>query len=509
MTTCIIAFVAALAVALVATQGVRRFALRIGAVDVPDRFRKLHDGQIPRLGGIAIFVAFLFSLLALYILNPYVLNYILDGHRMEAMGCLLGGATALLIGVLDDLYDLRPRNKLLWQLVPASMAYMTGCSIGAVSLPFLGHIELGWLSLPITVLWFLCCMNAVNLLDGLDGLAAGVTLFVTLTLFLVGLMFDNLFSMVLMAALSGAILGFLVFNFHPARIFLGDSGSLLLGFLVAALSLLASRKAETAVALLIPVVALGLPIMDTALAVLRRWYKRLPLEGADRQHIHHTLLGLGWSHRRAVLVLYSVCLALGLSAVLITFERSEVTVVVLGVLSLLAFVCIRVFGQVKLTDLAAKFTRERRSRQRESAALASLERVAQMMHTAEDIDDLWGLCSEALEHLSLDRAELRLHRGRPAAEIRVWTRLVLDVAGKGESDSWSGHLNLAVGGKPWGQLDVFKCVSHEPLHPSTPHLLDRLRDELTLHLARLADQPEPVAPADVTSDEPWLMEAAV
>jgi UDP-GlcNAc:undecaprenyl-phosphate GlcNAc-1-phosphate transferase len=486
MTTCIIGFLVALFVAVVATQGVRRMATHVGAVDTPDDYRKMHHEAVPGLGGLAIFVAFLVPVCALYFFNTYVFTYIFSGHRLEALGCVLGGATALAIGVADDLKDLRPRTKLLWQILPAAIAFSTGSAISVVSLPFVGSIHLGWLSFPITALWFLGCMNAVNFLDGLDGLAAGVILFVSLTLFLVGLMFNNVFSMVLMACLSGAILGFLVFNFHPARIFLGDSGSMLLGYLVAALSLMASRKAEAAVALLIPVVALGLPILDTGLAILRRWYKRLPLESADRQHIHHVLIGMGWSHRRAVFLLYAVCVALGLSALLITVERSEVTMAVLGVLLLMAFVCIRVFGRLNLGAVVLRLADDRAARHRASAAKVSVERSVQVMQRTADPAGMWEACVPALEKLGLDYARLHLND-----HTYAWTRAGTEaLPGDADvTDGWHGVLPLRHNGRMHGRLSVRTYGEENGLLPDTPQLVRRLSRKMTQQMERFLAAP--------------------
>ena len=197
-------------------------------------------------------------------------------------------------------------------------------------------------------------MNAVNLMDGLDGLAAGVCLFVSLTLFLVSLHFRNVLAMLLMSCFSGAVFGFLLFNFYPAKIFLGDSGSMLLGFLVGALSLIGStRKAETAIALLIPVVALGVPIFDTSLTILRRWYKKFPIGSPDRQHIHHVLLSMGYSHPRAVLTLYVTTMVLGGAALL--YLRHPIVFLALG---LTVFPVAFAINLVQLRALQRQYPRE-------------------------------------------------------------------------------------------------------------------------------------------------------
>ncbi len=358
MTTCIVAFSVAFIVALAATAMVRQAARRLGVVDKPDPYRKIHKRETPRLGGVAIYVAFAAPIILLYVFRLSRVSDSLHGRIVPLLALLAGGALALGIGVVDDVRGLRARWKLLLQCLPACAAMAGGYVIHEVSTPFGGSLSLGALAIPVTLFWFLGCMNAVNLLDGLDGLAAGVCLFVSLTLLLVSVFFGNAVSVLLMCCLSGSILGFLVFNFHPASIFLGDSGTMLLGFLIASLSIMSSRKVETAVALLIPFIALGLPILDTALAILRRWCRRLPISAADRQHIHHVLLSMGLSHRQVVVILYVVCIFLGGAALLVTAGRSEVTVLVLGSLSIMAFVCVRIFGGLRFSQVFARLAEE-------------------------------------------------------------------------------------------------------------------------------------------------------
>jgi len=196
---------------------------------------------------------------------------------------------------------------------------------------------LGWLSLPLTVFWLVGLSNAFNLIDGIDGLASGVAFFATSALLAVALFFGNILPSLFTAALAGATLGFLRYNFNPARIFMGDSGSLFLGFTIAAISIHGSAKAHAAVAILIPIVALGFPIMDTLLAIARRVYRGLPIPTADREHIHHKLIKYGFSHRRAALVLYGFCLVLSFLSVLLTISSSVLVGAILAFLGLVIF----------------------------------------------------------------------------------------------------------------------------------------------------------------------------
>ncbi|NIN91565.1 MAG: undecaprenyl/decaprenyl-phosphate alpha-N-acetylglucosaminyl 1-phosphate transferase, partial [Candidatus Aenigmarchaeota archaeon] len=219
----------------------------------------------------------------------------------------------------------------------AIILFLFGFEIQRISNPFGSAIHLGWLSLPVTVFWLVGLSNAFNLIDGIDGLASGVAFFATSALLAVALFLGNILPSLFTAALAGATLGFLRYNFNPARIFMGDSGSLFLGFTIAAISIHGSEKAHAAVAILIPIVALGLPIMDTFLAIARRVYRGFPIPTADKEHIHHKLIQYGFSHRRAALMLYSFCIVLSFLAVLLCISSGVLVGVILVFLGLFIF----------------------------------------------------------------------------------------------------------------------------------------------------------------------------
>jgi UDP-GlcNAc:undecaprenyl-phosphate GlcNAc-1-phosphate transferase len=358
-----------------------------------------------------------------------------------------------------------------------------------VSNPFGEPVSLGPFSLPVTLFWFLGCMNAVNLLDGLDGLAAGVCLFASVTLLLVSLLFGQVLSVLLMACLSGAILGFLLFNFHPASIFLGDSGSMALGFLIAALSLLGARKTETAVALLIPFIALGLPIFDTVLAILRRWQRKLPISAADREHVHHVLLAMGLNHRQAVLILYMTCVVLGGAALLLTAGRDEVTLLVLGSLGILAFVCVRIFGGMRFLDLWGRLSSGFAERHRTAEAKVSVEKAVARMRSVKDTSALWQAFCEGLKSLDLDFAVLQLYTaGEPTPQVFTWAAGQKQVTKyqQTEPENWSARLRLQANGHMFGRLELGKSVDDGPMLADAPELVDRLRSEMATHMERLA-----------------------
>ncbi|WP_248929401.1 glycosyltransferase family 4 protein [Paenibacillus hamazuiensis] len=304
----VVGFIAACLIALLLTPFVKRFAFWVGAVDAPNQ-RKVHTRIMPRLGGLAIFLAFVG---AYFIISPAI-----ETHKSDvAVGLLVGGAIVVLVGALDDRFDLSPKVKLLGQILAACVVVYSGVVIDLVNVPFGDMtISLTWLAVPLTILWIVGVTNAINLIDGLDGLSAGVSGIATATIMVLALMMGNVTVVLLSVILLGSIVGFLFFNFHPAKIFMGDSGALFLGFSLATLSILGFKQA-TVVSLLIPVMILGVPLSDTFFAIMRRWVNKMPISAADKSHLHHCLLQLGLSHRQTVLVIYGISLIFGLCSVL-------------------------------------------------------------------------------------------------------------------------------------------------------------------------------------------------
>lgn len=322
MKSSLFVFVFAFAGSAVLTPLARAIALRVGAYDEPTG-RHVHKSPIPRLGGLAVVIGFFVSLGALYGIGTSSLGNMLFAQPMLVLGLCCGGVAAATLGAMDDLKGVRALHKLTVQIAIAVAAYAFGFRIDAIALPWIGSIDLGLLAIPATVLWFVAVMNAVNLIDGLDGLAGGIAFIACVSNFVVGWMNESLLVILLSAALAGAVLGFLIYNFNPASIFMGDTGSLFLGFVLAATSLLGSSiKSATTVSLLVPILALGVPIMDTLFAMVRRYLERRPIFGADRGHIHHKLLDLGLTHRRAVLVLYGISSVLAVGAVAVALGRN-------------------------------------------------------------------------------------------------------------------------------------------------------------------------------------------
>jgi UDP-GlcNAc:undecaprenyl-phosphate GlcNAc-1-phosphate transferase len=338
------AFVIALIAGLVLTPFVRWLALQRGAVGRNGN-RHVHAGKVPRLGGLALVLGWSIALLALSAMEGFGPST-LDRARLELVGVIGGGLALCFVGAMDDLRGLRVTHKLFAQLVVASFAYACGFRIEAVSLPLFGTLSMGVFALPITILWVVGITNAMNLIDGLDGLAAGVSFFAALTGFVVAVINGSALVALVLAPLMGVLLAFLVFNFNPARIFMGDSGSYFLGYVLATTSLAGAvqQKASTAVSLLVPMIALGLPIFDTLFSMVRRYLARRPIFAPDRGHVHHRLLELGLTHRRAVMLLYGVSVAFAACAITISLGRSWQAGAALLTASLVLVILVRFTG---------------------------------------------------------------------------------------------------------------------------------------------------------------------
>jgi UDP-GlcNAc:undecaprenyl-phosphate GlcNAc-1-phosphate transferase len=314
-----VAFVLALVASCLLTPLVRSVAFAQGFV-ARTGGRHIHAGRIPRIGGIALAVGWGLALVAFLPLSSLG-TQALEQSRMQFLGILTGALLLCVVGAVDDIRGLRVHLKLAAQIGVAVLAYACGVRVEAVLLPFVGTLSMGVFALPVTVLWVVGITNAVNLIDGLDGLAAGVSLFAAVTGLVVAVQNGSLLIALSLSALTGVLVGFLFYNWNPARVFMGDSGSYFLGYVLATTSLAGAvqQKASTAVSLLIPVVALGLPIFDTLFSMLRRFLERRPIFSPDQGHIHHRLLELGLTHRRAVVVLYGVSIAFACCAVLMAF----------------------------------------------------------------------------------------------------------------------------------------------------------------------------------------------
>lgn len=280
---------------------VRKFAIKVGAVDNPNK-RRINSKPMPTLGGLAIFIAF-------NITNFFFLRSQYPQKQMIVL--FLAECIIILTGFIDDIYELKPKQKLLGIIIAALIVYyVAGIKMTTISIPFGGLFHLKWLSMPVTIIWIVAITNAINLLDGLDGLATGVSIIAVTTSALTSFFFLNntgVFVSVLMLTLVAAMIGFLPYNFNPASIFLGDTGSLFIGFMISVFALYGLKNA-TFISLIIPIIILGVPITDTVYAILRRMLNKKPIFQADKHHLHHRLMQMGLTHRQTVLVIYGIAL---------------------------------------------------------------------------------------------------------------------------------------------------------------------------------------------------------
>lgn len=302
MYSLLILAVSSFCVAFGLTPLCRNLAIRWGLVDQPDTVRKLHTKPIPRIGGVSIFIAYLVSFVLL-LLAPLQAGNMIRGHLDVVRNLFPAAIIVFFTGLLDDLLGLKAWQKFAGQFAASAVAVWAGVQISGIA----GHHLPSWCVIPATVLWLVGCTNAFNLIDGVDGLAAGVGLFATTTTLIAALLEHNIGLAIAIVPLAGALLGILRFNFNPASIFLGDSGSLFIGFLLGCYSVLWSQKSATILGMSSPLIALAIPLLDTGLAVIRRFLRGKPIFGADHGHIHHKLLARGLTPRRVVILVYMIC----------------------------------------------------------------------------------------------------------------------------------------------------------------------------------------------------------
>ncbi|MEG0774436.1 MraY family glycosyltransferase [Clostridium sp.] len=301
-------FFMAVSISFFITPWVKKIANKVNAIDIPKDNRRVHSSPIPRMGGLAIYISF-------------VLVMLLEFKSFHAAhyGLIIGGTIIVIGGILDDIKGLKPSHKLMFQLLATSCLILSGITIRLVTNPFNNiypYMNLGFWGIPITMLWVIGITNAFNLIDGLDGLAAGVAFISTITLLVVSIINGRYETILLTTILGGAILGFLPYNFHPAKIFMGDTGSQLLGFFLAGISIQGAIKSTTSLVIAVPLLTLGLPIYDTIFAMIRRKASGKPIMEGDKGHLHHRLLNLGLNQREAVLIMYVTSAILGSLAVI-------------------------------------------------------------------------------------------------------------------------------------------------------------------------------------------------
>ncbi len=425
MTTYFSVWFGSLVLALAVTPAVIALARRIDAVDRPGA-RAVHTQPVPRIGGVAIFVSAICLISAVLLLD----NRIGDAFRRVSLqvSALLGMATLIfLVGLVDDLRGLPARVKLVVEVLAATLLCGVGVRVSALEITDGYLLPLGQWGTPLTILWIIGITNAVNLSDGLDGLAAGVSAVACAVIAVFAIYSENRVMAVFMLALLGGLSGFLFYNFNPAKVFMGDCGSLFVGFTIAASSAMCLTKSSALVGLALPILALGIPIFDTFFAILRRFLERRSLFAPDRSHFHHRLMDLGLKQRHAVLAIYfSTCVATGLGLFMMV-RRDVGALVVFACILLLVLLLFRVVGAVHLREMfAALQSKHARARQqkREQRVFEELElRFRRAQHGTE----WWQAVCDAGKGLGFAWVSLMMRDTEGNLDTRIWRERSLPV----------------------------------------------------------------------------------
>ena len=385
-------FVLGFVVAVVCTPWVIRLSHRGIGLDYAHESRKKQETPIPRLGGMPLIMAMSVGLLVIFALRPT--------NATNWFPILLGSVLMYGLGLWDDLKALGARKKLIGQFTIACLVYSLGLDIDRFSYPGVGSIELGAWSLPVTVFWLIAVPNIVNLIDGFDGLAGGLGMCMAVTLGIVAINNQQLAVACYAFTMAGALLGFLVFNFPPAKIYLGDGGAYLIGFTIAALSLTSSNKGSVAKVLLVTLIALGVPILDTTFALLRRGLRGYPIFHADDEHFHHRLEKLGFSKRRILFGLYGICLVLSLFGLSIIWSQGSTLPIGIGVVFILALLALRYFHYLRSwDDVRRKFSRVLRRRRLVQYALLQAQVLELETERCSTAQEFWTIFDHTIRRV--------------------------------------------------------------------------------------------------------------
>jgi UDP-GlcNAc:undecaprenyl-phosphate GlcNAc-1-phosphate transferase len=490
MTTIIVIFVLSLALSLFFTPVVRRLATKHQVFDHPSE-RKVHKNPIPRVGGIAIFFAFFLPFFSSIFYPSGVLGLLVFDNKM--IGLICGASLVFGLGLLDDLRNLNHKIKFVVQGLAALIAYVSGIKIALIALPGTEGWALGWLALPVTVFWFLLVINAINLIDGLDGLAAGVSFFTAMVLLVLCATNGRLLIAMGLASLGGAALGFLRYNFNPASIFMGDGGSYFLGYMLAGLSVLGSIKSQATVTILIPIIALGLPLIDTVFAPIRRFVIGQRLFKPDGEHFHHRLLRYGLTQRRAVLILYGITLCLGGLSLGLVHARDDRAALILLLVGAAVIFAIRKLGYLEylamdkllgwFRDVSDElgFPRERRTFLGWQMAIAQ----------CSSLSEIWDQASAAAAFLGMDYVELKVferYGKSPVRQVSVWEFREGEAGLSSLDPSRSMYISLPLENKKrqLGSLVLAKDLLNSPLTPYALRRIEQLRRTVTEALLKLS-----------------------
>lgn len=500
----------------VLTPLLRRFCERHRLLDASRDQRRIHQKAVPRLGGVAIFVSIVVALCSLALVNN-LLTQTLRTDLKPILSVMICGLLVLLIGAYDDLRGANATVKFLSLGCVTALFYFLGGRIEGLSIPLVGQVVLNPIvGFALTLVWVVGITNAFNLIDGIDGLATGSALFSSLVLLTTSLIQGNARVTVIALALSGALAGFLRYNFNPASIFLGDSGSLLVGFVLAALSVQGSQKASTAVAVAIPILAFGLPVVDTGVTIARRLLSGKPIFKGDREHIHHMLLARGWSQRRVALVLYAVSAAFGLSAMLFVNNGSGVPALILLVMGVAIVLALGNLRYHEVDELRASVKRNLSDRRARAVNNLRIRRACQEVSAATKLNELFDAVAEVLESGEFIYAQLSCsgHAMVNARAIEIadldgeshdlkmidgriqwdWQSQAHAQIKPADDDLWTIRLPISNERCSLGYLNLYRPLRSEPLKFDVSYLTSAFQPAIAQAAERIFDHAEQSMP---------------
>jgi UDP-GlcNAc:undecaprenyl-phosphate GlcNAc-1-phosphate transferase len=484
----------------------------------------VHRKSVPRLGGVAIFLSALIALSAL----PFIHNSLtrsLGMARWRFLVVLLPASLVLCFGIYDDLRGSKAPLKFLAQALAGTLLYALGGRIEVLSVPFVGTIYLPMaVSFILTVVWTVGISNAFNLIDGMDGLAAGAALFASFVMMLVSLSLYNPFVTIISLALAGALIGFLRYNFNPASIFLGDSGALTIGFMLAALAVQGTQKASTVVAIMIPLLAFGVPMVDTGFTMVRRFLSGRPLFQGDREHIHHMLLARGWSQRRVAFVLYGACALFGLMAMLFVSESGRTTGLMLFVIGVAVILAVGRLRYHEIDEIKASVKRNLGHRRLRAANNLRVRRATRALSEAKTLTEMFAAVQSMLEFgefvyavaqvgcaedaqtagraLEREQREQILRRAEMSEGFIRWTWERGDVEAEevtGSEHFWTLRLPLTTERGTYGYMNLYRGLESDTLMLDINYLCHLFQRELAHAAERILKADEEQAVSDERS----------
>jgi UDP-GlcNAc:undecaprenyl-phosphate GlcNAc-1-phosphate transferase len=508
-------FVIATFASLVITPLIRRLCERFRLLDVPTDGRRVHVNAIPRLGGVAIYLSLAMALSTLPLVSN-LLTQSLAQYTDQMFVAAIPATLVLLLGIYDDLRGTNAAVKFIGLGLISALFFAMGGRIEALAIPFVGTVQFPpMLSFFITVFWLVAISNAFNLIDGMDGLATGAALFASIVILMVSLGQGNPLMIVVTLVLCGALAGFLRYNFNPASIFLGDSGALFIGFLLAAISVLTAQKATTSVAVITPLLAFGLPVVDTSVTMARRLISGQPMFQGDGEHIHHMLLARGWSQRRVAMILYGVCALFGLGAALSTTTSSPQTGFVLFVIAVAVTIAVGHLRYHEVDELRAGMKRTVGNRRLRVANNIRVRRASRTLSKAVNLTELFDALAVMLEFGEFAYSNVQLGEAgraevneralkasghqRPLQQLEMrngriwwsWKRTgVHEEEMLGSSAVWCLRLPLSTDNKILGWINLYRPFNDPPLLLDTNYLSGLLRIDLAEAAKRILESHE-------------------